>query len=127
MDAANVANVLDPDEVEQFEEQEPEESAPEDLLEPGVRERNTHYDENPTDRHEMIGKERAFVPQPTPGERRGLGCCSTCCAAGSDADHRAVSVPPRLVPKYIEGGVERAVGIEPRSEKAVERPTSNWT
>lgn len=65
---ASLENVQNEDVVEQFEEQEPEESEPEDLTEPGARERNPLEDENSQDRSRL----RADNPnnQPTPGKEK---------------------------------------------------------
>ena len=50
---ANLENVQNEDMVEEFEDQEPEESASEDLTEPGARERNASMDENSQDRQTL--------------------------------------------------------------------------
>ena len=49
----NLENVQNEDVVEQFEDQEPEESAAEDLSEPGARERDLVADENSQDRQRI--------------------------------------------------------------------------
>lgn len=50
---ANLQDVQNEDVIEEFEEQEPEESATEDLAEPGARERDALADENSQDRQRL--------------------------------------------------------------------------
>ena len=68
---ASIVNVQDDYALEELEEQEPEESAPEDLPEPGERERDTLGEENSADRQglkeDADGKEHV-LKRPTPEE-----------------------------------------------------------
>jgi len=74
--------VQDEDQLEKFEEQEPEETAPEDVEEPGAHERDEVRDENSQDRRELHvdnplkpapEKERALRDRPESPEEEGNG------------------------------------------------------
>ena len=60
---ANLENTQNEDVVEEFEEQEPEESATEDLTEPGARERDSLADENSQDRQRLRADNSAQTGQ----------------------------------------------------------------
>jgi hypothetical protein len=60
---ANLENVQNEEVVEDFEEQEPEESAAEDLTEPGARERDALADENSQDRQRLRADNAAQTGQ----------------------------------------------------------------
>jgi len=64
---ANLENVQNENTVEDFEDQEPEESASEDVSEPGARERDPLADENSRDRAALRADGAA---QPTPEKER---------------------------------------------------------
>lgn len=66
---ANLENVQNEDVVEDFEEQDPEESASEDLSEPGARERDPLADENSRDRARLRADN---ATQPPPEKERVL-------------------------------------------------------